>query len=51
MNFYFQVLSDQGFEVTRRILVDFEGIRLKRKFLYGLEPENVHLMIGAHLDL
>nr|XP_061797132.1 histone-lysine N-methyltransferase 2A-like [Nerophis lumbriciformis] len=36
-----------GFEVTRRVLVDLEGIRVKRKWLAGLEPENVHLMIGS----
>ncbi|XP_031716498.1 histone-lysine N-methyltransferase 2A isoform X2 [Anarrhichthys ocellatus] len=36
-----------GFEVTRRILVDLEGIRLRRKWLAGLEPENVHMMIGS----
>ncbi|XP_062873001.1 histone-lysine N-methyltransferase 2A-like isoform X2 [Trichomycterus rosablanca] len=42
-----EVVSDKGFEVTRRILVDFEGISLKRKFLHGLEPDNVHLMIGS----
>lgn len=35
-----------GFEVTRRILVDLEGIRLRRKWLAGLEPENVHMRIG-----
>lgn len=35
-----------GFEVTRRILVDMEGISLRRKWLAGLEPENVHMMIG-----
>lgn len=35
-----------GFEVTRRILVDLEGISLRRKWLAGLEPENVHMMIG-----
>lgn len=35
-----------GFEVTRRILVDMEGINLRRKWLAGLEPENVHMMIG-----
>lgn len=35
-----------GFEVTRRILVDLEGIGLKRKWLAGLEPEKVHMMIG-----
>lgn len=43
-----QVLSDTGFEVTRRILVDFEGISLRRKFLHGLEPDNVHMMIGIY---
>ncbi|KAB5550286.1 hypothetical protein PHYPO_G00052090 [Pangasianodon hypophthalmus] len=42
-----EVLSDTGFEVTRRILVDFEGISLRRKFLHGLEPDNVHMMIGS----
>ena len=28
------------------VLVDLEGISLKKKFLTGLEPENVHIMIG-----
>ncbi|TTO95318.1 Histone-lysine N-methyltransferase 2A [Bagarius yarrelli] len=42
-----EVLSDTGFEVTRRILVDFEGISLRRKFLYGLKPDDVHIMIGS----
>lgn len=42
--FSLQVVS--GFEVTRRILVDLEGISLRRKWLAGLEPENVHMMIG-----
>ncbi|KAL6471058.1 hypothetical protein MHYP_G00197080 [Metynnis hypsauchen] len=42
-----EVVSDTGFEVTRRILVDFEGISLRRKFLSGLEPDNVHMMIGS----
>ncbi|XP_069546277.1 histone-lysine N-methyltransferase 2A isoform X1 [Brachyistius frenatus] len=36
-----------GFEVTRRILVDLDGISLRRKWLAGLEPENVHMMIGS----
>lgn len=26
--------------------MDFEGISLRRKFLNGLEPENIHMMIG-----
>ncbi|XP_066519090.1 histone-lysine N-methyltransferase 2A isoform X2 [Hoplias malabaricus] len=42
-----EVLSDTGFEVTRRIIVDFEGISLRRKFFNGLEPDNVHMMIGS----
>ncbi|KAK5929322.1 hypothetical protein CgunFtcFv8_010561 [Champsocephalus gunnari] len=36
-----------GFEVTRRILVDLEGISFRRKWLAGLEPENIHMMIGS----
>nr|XP_046244986.1 histone-lysine N-methyltransferase 2A isoform X2 [Scatophagus argus] len=36
-----------GFEVTRRILVDLEGISIRRKWLAGLEPENVHMIIGS----
>ena len=41
------MVSEAGFEVTRRVLVDLEGISLKKKFLTGLEPENVHMMIGV----
>lgn len=26
--------------------MDLEGISLRRKWLSGLEPENVHMMIG-----
>lgn len=26
--------------------MDLEGISLRRKWLAGLEPENVHMMIG-----
>lgn len=44
---FLQVVS--GFEVTRRILVDLEGLRLRRKWLAGLEPENVHMMIGMSI--
>ncbi|XP_072423520.1 histone-lysine N-methyltransferase 2B-like [Chiloscyllium punctatum] len=40
------VLED-GFEVMRRTFVDFEGITLRRKFLTGLEPENVNMIIGS----
>ncbi|XP_053547112.1 histone-lysine N-methyltransferase 2A [Bombina bombina] len=42
-----EVVSGNGFEVFRRVFVDFEGISLRRKFLNGLEPENIHLMIGS----
>ncbi|KAL2085834.1 hypothetical protein ACEWY4_019154 [Coilia grayii] len=42
-----EVISDSGFEVTRRILVDFEGVSLRRKFTNGLPPNNVHIMIGS----
>ncbi|XP_076832457.1 histone-lysine N-methyltransferase 2A [Brachyhypopomus gauderio] len=42
-----EVVTDTGFEVTRRVLVDFEGISLRRKFFGGLEPDNVHMMIGS----
>uniref|UniRef100_A0A8C7TX02 Histone-lysine N-methyltransferase n=1 Tax=Oncorhynchus mykiss TaxID=8022 RepID=A0A8C7TX02_ONCMY len=42
-----EVVSESGFEVTRRILVDLEGISLRRKFLTGLQPENIHMMIGS----
>ncbi|KAI1893780.1 hypothetical protein AGOR_G00127190 [Albula goreensis] len=42
-----EVVSETGFGVTRRILVDFEGIRLRRKFLSGLDPERVQVMIGS----
>lgn len=38
------------FEVTRRVLVDLEGISLRRKWLSGLEPENVHMMIGKSIS-
>ncbi|XP_058261285.1 histone-lysine N-methyltransferase 2B isoform X2 [Hemibagrus wyckioides] len=36
-----------GFEVLRRVYVDFEGINLRRKFLTGLEPESINVMIGS----
>ncbi|CAJ0930424.1 unnamed protein product [Ranitomeya imitator] len=41
------VLSDNNFEVFRRVVVDFEGINLRRKFLNGLESDNIHVMIGS----
>nr|XP_020650223.1 histone-lysine N-methyltransferase 2A [Pogona vitticeps] len=42
-----EVVPENGFEVLRRVFVDFEGISLRRKFLNGLEPENIHMMIGS----
>ncbi|TSO05402.1 Histone-lysine N-methyltransferase 2B [Bagarius yarrelli] len=36
-----------GFEVLRRVYVDFDGINLRRKFLTGLEPESINVMIGS----
>ncbi|XP_041427295.1 histone-lysine N-methyltransferase 2A isoform X2 [Xenopus laevis] len=42
-----EIVSDNGFEVLRRVYVDLEGITLRRKFLNGLEPENIHIMIGS----
>ncbi|XP_044279607.1 histone-lysine N-methyltransferase 2A [Varanus komodoensis] len=42
-----EVVPENGFEVLRRVYVDFEGISLRRKFLNGLEPENIHMMIGS----
>uniref|UniRef100_A0A8C5G1U7 [histone H3]-lysine(4) N-methyltransferase n=1 Tax=Gouania willdenowi TaxID=441366 RepID=A0A8C5G1U7_GOUWI len=40
-------LTGQEFEVNRRIYVDFEGISLRRKFLTGVEPELINVMIGS----
>lgn len=45
-SFVLQMISGQGFEVNRRVYVDFEGISLRRKFLTGLEPESISVMIG-----
>ncbi|XP_029929153.1 histone-lysine N-methyltransferase 2A isoform X2 [Myripristis murdjan] len=42
-----KMISGQGFEVNRRVYVDFEGISLRRKFLTGLEPESISVMIGS----
>ncbi|XP_036116120.1 histone-lysine N-methyltransferase 2A [Molossus molossus] len=42
-----EVVPEDGFEVLRRVFVDFEGISLRRKFLNGLEPESIHMMIGS----
>lgn len=40
------MVSGKGFEVPRRVYVDFEGINLRRKFLTGLEPESITMTIG-----
>lgn len=42
----FQVVTGKGFEVQRRVYVDFDGINLRRKFLTGLEPESITMTIG-----
>ncbi|XP_063041492.1 histone-lysine N-methyltransferase 2B isoform X2 [Engraulis encrasicolus] len=42
-----QEVSGEGFEVLRRIYVNFEGLGLRRKFLTGLEPEVINMMIGS----
>lgn len=44
--FFPQMITGQEFEVNRRVYVDFEGISLRRKFLTGLEPELINVMIG-----
>lgn len=43
-----QKVTGKGFEVCRRVYVDFEGINLRRKFLTGLEPESINMTIGKH---
>ncbi|XP_067354866.1 histone-lysine N-methyltransferase 2B isoform X1 [Channa argus] len=42
-----KMVSGKGFQVVRRVYVDFEGINLKRKFLTGLEPESINMTIGS----
>lgn len=41
------LVQDGDFAVLRRVFVDFAGISFKRKFLGGLEPGSVHMMIGS----
>ncbi|CAL9683943.1 unnamed protein product [Knipowitschia caucasica] len=36
-----------GFAVTRRVLVDIESMSLKKKWLSGLEPDDIHMIIGS----
>ncbi|KAF7657242.1 hypothetical protein LDENG_00029890 [Lucifuga dentata] len=46
-----RMITGQEFEVNRRIYVDFEGISLRRKFLTGVEPELITVMIGSlHIE-
>ncbi|XP_068603162.1 histone-lysine N-methyltransferase 2B [Brachionichthys hirsutus] len=42
-----KVVAGKGFEVSRRVYVDFEGINLRRKFLTGLEPQSINMTIGS----
>uniref|UniRef100_A0A3P9DNA3 [histone H3]-lysine(4) N-methyltransferase n=1 Tax=Maylandia zebra TaxID=106582 RepID=A0A3P9DNA3_9CICH len=42
-----KIVSGKGFEVPRRVYVDFNGINLRRKFLTGLEPESINMTIGS----
>ncbi|XP_029023836.1 histone-lysine N-methyltransferase 2B [Betta splendens] len=42
-----KMVSGKGFEVARRVYVDFDGINLRRKFLTGLEPETINMTIGS----
>lgn len=50
-SFVVKVIIGQEFEVNHRVYVDFEGISLRRKFLTGLEPELINVMIGKCADL
>uniref|UniRef100_A0A8C5QSE0 [histone H3]-lysine(4) N-methyltransferase n=1 Tax=Leptobrachium leishanense TaxID=445787 RepID=A0A8C5QSE0_9ANUR len=42
-----KIVPPDSFDVLRRVYVDFEGVTFRRKFLQGLEPENIHMMIGS----
>ncbi|KAM9385684.1 LOW QUALITY PROTEIN: histone-lysine N-methyltransferase 2A [Pholidichthys leucotaenia] len=42
-----KVVSGKGFEVPRRVYVDFDGINLRKKFLTGLDPECINMTIGS----
>lgn len=41
-----EIVTPDGFDVLRRVYVDFEGINFKRKFLTGLEPDAINVLIG-----
>ncbi|XP_048356408.1 histone-lysine N-methyltransferase 2B isoform X1 [Sphaerodactylus townsendi] len=42
-----EIVAEDGFDVLRRVYVDFEGISFKRKFMVGLEPDTIKMMIGS----
>ncbi|XP_075962065.1 histone-lysine N-methyltransferase 2B isoform X4 [Anarhichas minor] len=42
-----KMVSGRGFEVPRRVYVDFDGINLRRKFLTGLDPDSINMTIGS----
>lgn len=42
-----EIVTPDGFDVLRRVYVDFEGINFKRKFLTGLEPDVINVLIGS----
>ncbi|KAJ6663542.1 hypothetical protein lerEdw1_009621 [Lerista edwardsae] len=42
-----EIVAEDGFDVLRRVYVDFEGISFKRKFMVGLEPDTINMMIGS----
>ncbi|XP_064436789.1 histone-lysine N-methyltransferase 2B isoform X6 [Mirounga angustirostris] len=42
-----EIVTPDGFDVLRRVYVDFEGINFKRKFLTGLEPDAINVLIGS----
>lgn len=44
-----EIVTPDGFDVLRRVYVDFEGINFKRKFLTGLEPDVINVLIGKPL--
>lgn len=46
-----EIVTPDGFDVLRRVYVDFEGINFKRKFLTGLEPDAINVLIGKPLAL
>uniref|UniRef100_G3NJV0 [histone H3]-lysine(4) N-methyltransferase n=1 Tax=Gasterosteus aculeatus aculeatus TaxID=481459 RepID=G3NJV0_GASAC len=42
-----KMVTGRGFEVPRRVYVDFDGINLRRKFLTGLDPDSINMTIGS----